>query len=262
MQLDPAAAAAGFGVLAHRTLASTNAEALSHGARHRGADRLWVLAQTQTAGRGRGRRAWVSPPGNLYATLLLRDPAPPSRAAELSFVAGLSVHDAILDCAPSLRGALALDRREFEATIVTGSGDRTVRRWDLTTREQLGTPPTGHRESVGALATTLLDGRPIAVTGSSDKTARVWDIRTGQPLGAPLTGHTEDILAIAITELDGRSIFATSSDDKTVRVWDLATREQIGPELVFPARVRSMAAAPDGRLVVVFGWEVAVLAPR
>ena len=108
MQLDPAAAAAGFGVLAHRTLASTNAEALSHGARHRGADRLWVLAQTQTAGRGRGGRAWVSPPGNLYATLLLRDPAPPSRAAELSFVAGLSVHDAILDCAPSLRGALAL----------------------------------------------------------------------------------------------------------------------------------------------------------
>jgi BirA family biotin operon repressor/biotin-[acetyl-CoA-carboxylase] ligase len=108
MQLDPAAAAAGFGLLAHGTLASTNAEALAYGRRHRGADRVWIAAKTQTAGRGRSGRAWVSPPGNLYATLLLRDPAPPARAPELSFVAGLAVHDAILDCAPGLRSRLAL----------------------------------------------------------------------------------------------------------------------------------------------------------
>jgi BirA family biotin operon repressor/biotin-[acetyl-CoA-carboxylase] ligase len=108
MQLDPAAAAAGFGLLAHGTLASTNAEALAYGRRHCGADRVWIAAKTQTAGRGRSGRAWVSPPGNLYATLLLRDPAPPARAPELSFVAGLAVHDAILDCAPGLRSRLAL----------------------------------------------------------------------------------------------------------------------------------------------------------
>jgi BirA family biotin operon repressor/biotin-[acetyl-CoA-carboxylase] ligase len=108
MQLDPAAAAAGFGLLAHATLASTNAEALEYGEKHRGADRVWIAAETQTAGRGRRGRVWVSPPGNLYATLLLHDPAPPQRAPELSFVAGLAVHDAILDCAPGLRSALAL----------------------------------------------------------------------------------------------------------------------------------------------------------
>jgi BirA family biotin operon repressor/biotin-[acetyl-CoA-carboxylase] ligase len=81
---------------------------LAYGATHNGADRVWIAAKTQTAGRGRSGRAWVSPPGNLSATLLLRDPAPPARAPELAFVAGLAVHDAILDCAPGLRSRLAL----------------------------------------------------------------------------------------------------------------------------------------------------------
>jgi BirA family transcriptional regulator, biotin operon repressor / biotin---[acetyl-CoA-carboxylase] ligase len=50
----------------------------------------------------------VSPPGNLYATLLLADPAPPECAAQSSFVAALAVHDAIIDCAPALRDVLKL----------------------------------------------------------------------------------------------------------------------------------------------------------
>lgn len=108
MRLDPAAAAAGFSLVAHETLASTNAEALTYGAKNRGGAGVWMTATMQTAGRGRRGRAWASPPGNLYATLLLRDPAPPARAPELAFVAALAVHDAILDRAPALAGRLAL----------------------------------------------------------------------------------------------------------------------------------------------------------
>ena len=48
------------------------------------------------------------PPGNLYATLLLGDPAPAEYAPELSFVTALAVHDAIFELAPGLRDALAL----------------------------------------------------------------------------------------------------------------------------------------------------------
>jgi hypothetical protein len=46
-----------------------------------------------------------------------------------------------------------------------------------------------------------------------------------------------------------------------VRIWDLARREQVGPELVFPAPVTAVAAAPDGRITVGFSQEVAVLSP-
>jgi len=107
MRLHSAAAAAGTRLFAYETLPSTNAEALELARRgERGP--LWITALEQLAGRGRRGNAWASPPGNLYATLLLTDPAPSDRAPELSFVAALAVDDAILDCAPGLRGKLAL----------------------------------------------------------------------------------------------------------------------------------------------------------
>ena len=109
MRLDPAAAAAGFRLIARDTLDSTNAEALRHAQLHAGeASPLWITAREQTAGRGRRGNTWSSPPGNLYATLLMKDPASPRHAPQLSFVAALAVHDAILDCAPQLRRGLAL----------------------------------------------------------------------------------------------------------------------------------------------------------
>ena len=107
MRLHPAAVAAGVRLAAHATLTSTNTEALA-AARRGERGPLWVTARQQTAGRGRRGNQWTSPPGNLYATLLLSDPAPPEHAPELSFVAALATHDAILDCAPALRQKLAL----------------------------------------------------------------------------------------------------------------------------------------------------------
>jgi len=82
-------------------LGSTNAEALALAcAGERGP--LWISARTQTAGRGRRGSQWVSPAGNLHATLLLTEPSPPAQAPQLSFVAALAVHDAIAACAPQL----------------------------------------------------------------------------------------------------------------------------------------------------------------
>ena len=49
-------------------------------------------------------------------------------------------------------------------------------------------------------------------------------------------------------------------DVRAVRVRDLATGQQAGAELVFPDAVSALAVAQDGRLVVAFGSEVAVLA--
>ena len=89
------------------TLGSTNAEAL---ARTRAGERgpLWIVAAAQTAGRGRRGAAWVSKPGNLYATLLLTEPSPKAAAPQLSFVAALALHDAVAASTPQLGPSLAL----------------------------------------------------------------------------------------------------------------------------------------------------------
>jgi BirA family biotin operon repressor/biotin-[acetyl-CoA-carboxylase] ligase len=96
---------AGVRHIAYDTLGSTNAEALALArAGERGP--LWVTAKSQSAGRGRRGGQWVSPPGNLYATLLLVEPSPPEIAPQLSFVAALAVHDAVAACAPQLGPSL------------------------------------------------------------------------------------------------------------------------------------------------------------
>lgn len=54
-----------------------------------------VIAETQTAGRGRLGRQWHSPPGvNLYCSIILRPTLPPTRVPQLALVAGLAVADA------------------------------------------------------------------------------------------------------------------------------------------------------------------------
>lgn len=69
---------------------------------------LWITAARQSAGRGRRRRPWVSEPGNLHASLLLRPHIPGAVAGQLSFVAALALFDAAADSAPALAPALKL----------------------------------------------------------------------------------------------------------------------------------------------------------
>ena len=129
MRLAAGAIAAGDALIACDTIGSTNAEALAHGrAGERGP--LWVTARAQTAGRGRRGRTWVSEPGNLFATLLLTDPAPPERAAQLSFVAALATHDAITALAPALAPRMAfkwpndvlLDSQKLAGILIEAEG--------------------------------------------------------------------------------------------------------------------------------------------
>ncbi|HEV8392014.1 MAG TPA: biotin--[acetyl-CoA-carboxylase] ligase [Dongiaceae bacterium] len=54
---------------------------------------LVIRADRQTAGRGRRGRAWSSPTGNLYASLLLRPDRPVSEAAALGFAAVTAMGD-------------------------------------------------------------------------------------------------------------------------------------------------------------------------
>ncbi len=83
-----------FSLLVHDRLASTSdevqrlaAESAPHGTA--------VMARQQTRGRGRHARAWLSPPGNLHLSLLLRPAVPARRAAEIGFVAALAVADVV-----------------------------------------------------------------------------------------------------------------------------------------------------------------------
>lgn len=56
---------------------------------------LTIVAGCQEKGRGRQGREWNSPEGNLFYSLVMLPDAPAERMAELVFVAGLAVADAL-----------------------------------------------------------------------------------------------------------------------------------------------------------------------
>jgi len=89
---------AGYRLIALERIGSTNDEARRL-ARAGAAAGTVVWAKEQTAGRGRRGRLWVSPPGNLYLSLVARPGGRAAEAAQLGFVAALGLGDAITELA-------------------------------------------------------------------------------------------------------------------------------------------------------------------
>lgn len=82
-------------IVLHEVVASTNTS-LRELAEAGAPEGTVVLAESQTAGRGRGTTLWFSPPGvNLYASILFRPAIAPGAAPVFAFIASLALADAI-----------------------------------------------------------------------------------------------------------------------------------------------------------------------
>ena len=90
-----------FCTLVHLSeIGSTNDEAKARAEAGAPAGTL-IWADRQTGGRGRRGRAWHSPPGNLYCSLVLRPTCSAAVAAQLSFVTALGLGEGLSACSPS-----------------------------------------------------------------------------------------------------------------------------------------------------------------
>ena len=75
---------------------STNATAATY-ARSGDCSPVWIVAGTQSGGKGRKGRAWVSEAGNLYASLLFTPAIVPGSLSALPFLAALAVRNALIE---------------------------------------------------------------------------------------------------------------------------------------------------------------------
>ncbi len=114
-------------------LDSTNAEA-SRLAEKSERGPLWVVAASQTKGRGRRGRTWISKPGNLFASLLAEIDAPLETCGQLSFVAALAVGDLVSfyasDGEVTLKwpNDILLNRRKIAGILVEASSSGAASR--------------------------------------------------------------------------------------------------------------------------------------
>ena len=101
--------------------------------------------------------------------------------------------------------------------LASGSRDKKVRLWDLTSKDEWVTL-RGHTGWTNVLAFSP-NGEMLA-SGSTDKTVKLWDTTTGELL-AILTGHINGITALAFSP-DGKTL-VSSSTDGTIRFWQTET---------------------------------------
>jgi len=90
-----------FGVIRLGTVGSTNDEARRLVSEGTAADLLVITAESQSAGRGRRGRHWVSPAGNLHLSLLIKLDRPLAQAAQIGFVAALALAEGLEDLVPA-----------------------------------------------------------------------------------------------------------------------------------------------------------------
>jgi small GTP-binding protein len=126
---------------------------------------------------------------------------------------------------------------------VSGSGDSTVRVWEVATGRCIATLK-GHTGGVVGAAITP-DGR-LAVSGSHDKTVRVWEVATGRCV-ATLEGHVA-VNGVAMAA-DGGLVISASLDG-AMQVWEVATGRCVATLEGHRGAVWGVAITPDGRLAV------------
>jgi small GTP-binding protein len=129
-------------------------------------------------------------------------------------------------------------------TVVSGSGDTTLKVWDLETGKCRATFE-GHTDVVWSVVVTP-DGKTV-ISGSGDKTLKVWDLETGK-CRATFRDHARDVYGLAVTP-DGKTV-VSGSWDKTLKVWDLETGKCRATFDGHANDINGVAVAPDSKTVV------------
>uniref|UniRef100_A0A8C4S527 Notchless protein homolog 1 n=1 Tax=Erpetoichthys calabaricus TaxID=27687 RepID=A0A8C4S527_ERPCA len=131
---------------------------------------------------------------------------------------------AVSRCTSSLEGHTeAVISVAFSPTgkyLASGSGDTTVRFWDLSTETPHFTAK-GHKHWVLSI-TWSPDGKKLA-SGCKNSQIFLWDPHTGNQVGRVLSGHTKWITWLCWEPLHINAecrYLASASKDCTVRIWD------------------------------------------
>ncbi|CAD8185070.1 unnamed protein product [Paramecium octaurelia] len=138
------------------------------------------------------------------------------------------------------------------ATLASGSGDNSIRLWNVKTGEQK-VKLKGHTNQVYSVCFSP-DGTSLA-SGSHDKTIWLWDVQTGNKI-TELRGHTNDINTVCFSP-DGTTL-ASGSWDQSIRLWDVKNWQQKLKLDGHRSGVLSVFFSPDGLTLASACWDKSI----
>jgi len=106
--------------------------------------------------------------------------------------------------------------------IFSGSGDKTVRIWDMVDGTSKVLTINNHdslNNDAGDISVAISPNGQYVAAGSLDAVLRIWDVQTGQ-LVERLRGHRDSVYSVAFTP-DGKGL-VSGSLDKTLKFWDVS----------------------------------------
>ena len=124
-------------------------------------------------------------------------------------------------------------------TLASGGEDRTVKLWDVATKQDISTLPHGSRVNSAAFSP---DGKTLA-SGSVDATVKLWDVTTGANFAT--LPHMSEVNSVAFSR-DGKTL-ASGSVDATVKLWDVTTGANFATLSHASGWINSVAFSRDGR---------------
>lgn len=172
----------------------------------------WLRAERQTGGRGRLGRSWVSPPGNLYASTLVRIRPSDPPAATLALVAAVGLEETVSVYAPGMAllkwpNDVLIHGAKVSGILLERAGDAVV--------IGIGVNLAHHPTEIERPATSLADHNVIVAPENFIETlaeafVRWLDCWRGQgmdtirrrwvahahPIGTPLNARLSDEVAI------------------------------------------------------------------
>ncbi|KAG2051836.1 WD40 repeat-like protein [Suillus hirtellus] len=133
-----------------------------------------------------------------------------------------------------------------EQQMITGSGDKTLRLWDLETGVVLK-KMEGHRSKVSALAVSR-NGQIIA-SGDVGGEVIAWHGETGESITQPIKAHSSYINSVDFSP--NGMVLATGSWDKTVKFWSTKTWQMQGDPIECGSLVYRVRYSPSGELLAI-----------
>ncbi|KAJ7366048.1 WD40-repeat-containing domain protein, partial [Mycena albidolilacea] len=143
--------------------------------------------------------------------------------------------------------------------IASGSGDYTVRVWDVKTQAQVAGPFNGHSSAINCVAFSP-DGKWIVSSALGSTTLQIWDFATGHSAVFPAhSGDCPPPPACVVFSPNGKQIAVGSWDD-TLHIWDFTTRELVAGPLKHTGAywVKSVAFSPNSKYIAVGATDTSI----